>query len=1003
VDDDGNGLTDCADPACASEPACGPENTSARCEDGIDNDGNGLIDCADPACAPWCDQDGRCGDGIPSSGEECDQGDGNSDVLPDACRTDCTLARCGDGVVDTGEVCEPEREPLVCRPDCTRNILQTCGAERTLAALGPVAGGDGRTLRAEMSVSPLSLDNWQPAPECSTARGPDAVVRFEAPTSGVWVFTARRTESHRPVILALAQSCSGFGLAACDGGRGLGGAGMVVAEVSEGAERVLLVDAPGLTSEAAVVVEAVLAAALVSDGGACDEGLTGRVCRTGSRCDGGVCRPAEAQLVDEGGRCDAEGNVSGCLPGLVCDPFGVCRRPPGSDCSNPLVLPQLSAYSGEGSSIRRGVRSGLLRTPLEASCVDAEEGTILSLRSDLPGVALVEVLPAPDAELVGAFAREVCDSPVTENACRRPSPGSSLSDWVVPVRLTAGSAGIVVLAGRGEFEVRARLLPIRSVGQSCGLAGAGWCDVGLACGPAGACMVNEGGVCDDPLSYSVLVDGSLTSGAVTVTIPPQGASNTFSSSCGGAASQDLTLPVRVPFNGTVEVLWVSPPAGSGLSIRESCAFVSSELICSATGTPQAALAVEADAWAGQVLSVHLERPVNEQIELVVRVSPRRALLETCDGVNACLRGLVCDASEGRCLPPPGAFGEPCSAVRRCGGDLFCNPALGTCDLPPGNGTACLGPPGVDFCPDGLACLRAEDGFRCRNASPVTGQRCVPGRAACTDGSACIGGALFGVAGICAVVPRAVGDACDFSTGPCPTPLRCEWEVTRGFGTCRAEGFAAEGEACREIGPACEEGSTCVVRADHGVGVCLRPRGFDGDRCDALDAPCGRWLNCEPQRGLPWGICRNALPLLGQACTTASPSACTAPLTCRRTESAEAGFTCEFPLFPGQACVPDDTEDPCILSSNCTGADGAEVCDLPQPQPGLGQSCADNVFCRDGSSCWPVNEETFTVDPRATCVPLLGEDVPCELSGMSGRCDDGLACVEGSGGLRCRPF
>jgi hypothetical protein len=46
VDDDYDGLTDCADPDCATESeAC------LGCDDGIDNDGNGLADCADPDCA----------------------------------------------------------------------------------------------------------------------------------------------------------------------------------------------------------------------------------------------------------------------------------------------------------------------------------------------------------------------------------------------------------------------------------------------------------------------------------------------------------------------------------------------------------------------------------------------------------------------------------------------------------------------------------------------------------------------------------------------------------------------------------------------------------------------------------------------------------------------------------------------------------------------------------------------------------------------------------------
>jgi hypothetical protein len=39
-----------------------------------------------------------CGNGALEGLEECDDGPQNSDLAPDACRSDCTRARCGDGV-----------------------------------------------------------------------------------------------------------------------------------------------------------------------------------------------------------------------------------------------------------------------------------------------------------------------------------------------------------------------------------------------------------------------------------------------------------------------------------------------------------------------------------------------------------------------------------------------------------------------------------------------------------------------------------------------------------------------------------------------------------------------------------------------------------------------------------------------------------------------------------------------------------------------------------------
>ncbi len=62
-----------------------------------------------------------CGDGVIDVGEECDDGEANSDTEPDACRTDCFAAHCGDEVIDSGEVCD-DGSPYGgdgCTPICT--------------------------------------------------------------------------------------------------------------------------------------------------------------------------------------------------------------------------------------------------------------------------------------------------------------------------------------------------------------------------------------------------------------------------------------------------------------------------------------------------------------------------------------------------------------------------------------------------------------------------------------------------------------------------------------------------------------------------------------------------------------------------------------------------------------------------------------------------------------------------------------------------------------------
>ena len=85
IDNDGDGLPDCADPDCewatcddgnsctqgkCREGTCAP-TYELCCHDGIDNDGDGLVDCADINCeSRVCDDGGVCteGDGTCRSG-----------------------------------------------------------------------------------------------------------------------------------------------------------------------------------------------------------------------------------------------------------------------------------------------------------------------------------------------------------------------------------------------------------------------------------------------------------------------------------------------------------------------------------------------------------------------------------------------------------------------------------------------------------------------------------------------------------------------------------------------------------------------------------------------------------------------------------------------------------------------------------------------------------------------------------------------------------------------
>jgi|SRR3989344_5637749 len=79
-DEDNDGLVDCADPNCASDPAC---NIPESCAGGVDEDHDGWVDCLDSECMsdPECIE-AMCDDG----GDE--DGDGATDCADSDCAAD---------------------------------------------------------------------------------------------------------------------------------------------------------------------------------------------------------------------------------------------------------------------------------------------------------------------------------------------------------------------------------------------------------------------------------------------------------------------------------------------------------------------------------------------------------------------------------------------------------------------------------------------------------------------------------------------------------------------------------------------------------------------------------------------------------------------------------------------------------------------------------------------------------------------------------------------------
>ncbi len=165
LDNDSNGLSDCADPACADTAGCLPP-AEEICDDGLDNNGNGLTDCADAACSdtPGCK---------PSPVEICgDNLDNDSNGLTDCSDPGCmdtascqppVVETCSDGIDNNGDGLLDCADPICsasasCLPEDCNDGLDNDGNGLTDCA-DPVCTETSKCLPPPVEICDDGLDN----------------------------------------------------------------------------------------------------------------------------------------------------------------------------------------------------------------------------------------------------------------------------------------------------------------------------------------------------------------------------------------------------------------------------------------------------------------------------------------------------------------------------------------------------------------------------------------------------------------------------------------------------------------------------------------------------------------------------------------------------------------------------------------------------------------------------------------------------------------------------
>jgi Glycosyl hydrolases family 32 N-terminal domain len=168
VDNDGNGLADCADPTCRQFDFCS-ETTEESCSDGRDNDQDGRVDCKDAKCCAFsgCAVEPGCGE---KTATACIDGiDNDNNGLTDCADFSCTAVqdcclRLQPVVAESFDAASSGCQVVEC-PDqeacCSSGTYPWCNAFDTQRW---VSWGEPRPRLSGGALSPN-----QPCPDCAAS------------------------------------------------------------------------------------------------------------------------------------------------------------------------------------------------------------------------------------------------------------------------------------------------------------------------------------------------------------------------------------------------------------------------------------------------------------------------------------------------------------------------------------------------------------------------------------------------------------------------------------------------------------------------------------------------------------------------------------------------------------------------------------------------------------------------------------------------------------------